>query len=479
MAELKAVNLQRLLERQQRANQRDGIPTLEVRLARLDRAIALLVENQYVLCEAMNADFGNRSSHQSRMADIYSAVESLKYAKKHTAEWMQPEKRKVAPPLNMLGAKAQIQYQPKGIVGAIATWNFPVWVPMSPLGGIFAAGNRCMIKLSELTPQTSALLEKLISQYFSEEELVAVNGDAGVAETFSRLPFDHLIFTGSTFVGKQVMKAAAENLVPVTLELGGKSPVVIGRSANLRDAARKIAVGKALNMGQVCTTPDYILVKNDSLNELIAELENAFADMFPTILHNPDYTAVINERHYKRLQHYIEDAKQKNGEIRVINPARENFEHQKDTYKIPPTLVINPTNDMLLMQEEIFGPIIPIIGVGHVDDAIDYINERPRPLALYLFASQQKERDRILSRTISGGVTVNDVIQHVGCEDLPFGGIGPSGMGSYHAHEGFLTFSHARSVYTQARINMMALMGMMPPYKSEKVNKILDSMIKK
>jgi coniferyl-aldehyde dehydrogenase len=354
-----------------------------------------------------------------------------------------------------------------------------VWVPMSPLGGIFAAGNLCMIKLSELTPATSALLEKLISQYFSEEELVAINGDASVAESFSRLPFDHLLFTGATSVGKLVMKAAAENLVPVTLELGGKSPVVIGRSANLKQAARKIAAGKALNMGQVCTSPDYILVKNDSLNELIAELENAFTDMFPTILRNPDYTAVVNERHYQRLQRYIEDAKQKNGEIRVINPAREHFEHQQGTYKIPPTLVINPTPDMLLMQEEIFGPIIPVVGVGHVDDAIDYINDRPRPLALYLFASQQKEMDRILSHTISGGVTVNDVIQHVGCEDLPFGGIGASGMGSYHAHEGFKTFSHARSVYTQARINMMALMGMMPPYKSEKVNKILDSMIKK
>lgn len=479
MAEIKPLNLKRLLERQQRANQRDGIPGLAVRINRLDRAIALLVDNQQLLCDAMNQDFGNRSLHQSRMADIYSAVESLKYAKKHVAQWMRPEKRKVAPPLNVLGAKAHLHYQPKGVVGAISTWNFPVWVPMSPLGGIFAAGNRCMIKLSEMTPATSTLLEKLISQYFSEEELVAINGDAQMAADFSALPFDHLIFTGSTSVGKHVMKAAADNLVPVTLELGGKSPVVIGRSANLKEAARKIAAGKALNMGQVCTTPDYILVKNDSLNELIAELENAFTDMFPTILHNPDYTAVINERHYRRLQNYIEDAKQKSGEIRVINPARENFEHQKDTYKLPPTLVINPTHDMLLMQEEIFGPIIPIVGIGHVDDAIDYINERPRPLALYLFASQQKEKDRILSLTISGGVTVNDVIQHVGCEDLPFGGVGASGMGSYHAHEGFKTFSHARSVYTQSRINMMALMGMMPPYKSEKVNKILDSMIRK
>jgi len=471
--------LKRLLERQQRANQRDGIPSLAVRVSRLDRAIALLVENQQALCEAMNADFGNRSFHQSRMADIYAALESLKYAKKHVAQWMKPEKRKVAVPLNILGATAHLHYHPKGVVGAISTWNFPVWVPMSALGGIFAAGNRCMIKLSEMTPATSSLLEKLISQYFSEEELVAVNGDANMAREFAHLPFDHLIFTGSTAVGQQVMKAAAENLVPVTLELGGKSPVVIGRSANLKEAARKIAAGKALNMGQVCTAPDYVLVKNDSLNEFIAELENAFADMFPTILKNPDYTAVVNERHYQRLQGYLEDAKQKQGEIRVINPAREHFEHQQGVYKMPPTLVINPTQDMQLMQEEIFGPIIPIVGVGHVDDAIDYINERPRPLALYLFASQQKERERILSRTISGGVTVNDVIQHVGCEDLPFGGVGPSGMGSYHAQEGFKTFSHARSVYTQARINMMALMGMMPPYKSDKVNKILDSMIKK
>lgn len=468
-----------LLDRQRRAFDRDVIVSAEVRMDRIDRVTALLVDNQYRLCDAMAMDFGHRSLHQSRMADIFGALESLKYARKHVHTWMKPEKRNVAPPLNLLGAKAEVRYQPKGIVGAISTWNFPVWVPMSPLGGIFAAGNRCMLKLSEFTPHTSGLLEELIKQYFDPEELVAVNGGQEVGAEFAALPFDHILFTGATSVGRHILRAAADNLVPVTLELGGKSPVVVGRTADLKKAAKAIVTGKSLNVGQVCLSPDYVLVHSESINELIAEIERAFADLFPTMRDNPDYSSVINARHHARLQSYIDDAHAQQGEVRVINPARESFAMQTGgIHKMPPTLIIDPSESMKVMQEEIFGPILPIKSYRHIDDAIDYINAHPRPLALYFFGKDTKEQERVLSRTISGGVTVNDVIQHVSCEDLPFGGIGASGMGNYHGFEGFKTFSHARSVYTQARVNMMALMGLMPPY-TEKATKILDSIIKK
>lgn len=471
--------LSSLLDRQRRAFERDTVVSADIRIDRIDRVISLLVDNQGMLCEATSADFGHRSSHQARMADIFGSLTSLKYAKKNVRRWMKPEKRHVDPPLNILGAKAAIHYQPKGVVGAIATWNFPVWVPMSPLGAIFAAGNRCMVKLSEFTPHTSGLLQQLIGQYFDPEELVGITGEQDVGAAFAALPFDHILFTGATSVGKHILHAAADNLVPVTLELGGKSPVIVGRCADLKKAAKAIAIGKALNMGQVCLSPDYIFVHHASLNELIAEIENAFAEMFPTIRDNPDYTAVINARHHARLQSYLDDAKEQEGEIRVINPAKESFAMQKEgVHKIPPTLVIEPKESMKVMQEEIFGPLLPMKSYQHIDDAIDYINAHPRPLALYLFSDDEREKERVLSRTISGGVTINDVIQHISCEDLPFGGIGASGMGNYHGPEGFKTFSHARSVYTQSKINMMQLMGMKPPY-TDKVNKILDSMIKK
>lgn len=468
-----------LLERQRRAFERNSVPSANERIDRIDRALNLLIQNQLHLAEAMHADFGSRSRHQSRMADIFGAVESLKYAKKYVRQWMKPERRKVAPPLNLLGANAAIRYQPKGVIGAIATWNFPVWVPMSPLGGIFAAGNRCMLKLSEFTPSTSSFLAELIGQYFDTEELVAVTGGAETGAAFAALPFDHILFTGATSIGKHILHAAADNLVPVTLELGGKSPVVVSRHANIKQVAQKIVAGKSLNVGQVCLSPDYVLVHHQSLNELIAEIENAFTAAFPTLRDNPDYSSVINARHHARLQSYIDDVHAQQGEVRVINPAAESFAMQQDgIHKIPPTLIIEPTDTMKVMQEEIFGPLLPIKSYQHIDEAMDYINAHPRPLALYFFGDDKAECERVLSKTISGGVTVNDVIQHVSCEDLPFGGIGPSGMGQYHGHEGFKTFSHARAVYTQARVNMMALMGLMPPY-GDKANKILDAIIKK
>ncbi len=470
--------LENLLARQRRAFQKEGIPALAVRKSRIERAHALLSDNKNQLCEAVSMDFGHRSRHQTLMADIGGAIESLKYANKHVKQWMNDEARSVQPPLNLFGAKARIKYQPKGIVGAIATWNFPVWVPFSPLGGIFAAGNRCMIKLSEFTPQTSGLLESLIAQYFDEEELVAVNGGVEVAEAFSSLAFDHLIFTGATHVGRRVMESAARNLVPVTLELGGKSPVIVGKSADLKKTAAAVAFGKSLNVGQVCLSPDYLFVRKDSLNEFIAEYERSFQAMYPTMLENDDYSSVINRRHFERLQSYIDEARERECEIWEINPARENFYAQQETCKMPPMLFIDPPDDLKIMQEEIFGPLLPIKSYGHIEDVFDYINDRPRPLALYYFGKDKAEQEQVLNKTISGGVTINDVIQHVGCEDLPFGGVGDSGMGQYHGFEGFKTFSHARSIYRQSKVNLMALAGLIPPY-TDKASKLLDNMTRK
>jgi coniferyl-aldehyde dehydrogenase len=470
-------DMQTLLACQQRAFRKEGIPSANIRRGRINRAIALLIDNQQILCDAINVDFHGRSRHQSLMADIYGAIASLRYSEGRVSQWMKIENRQVQPPLGLLGAKAFIRYQPKGVVGAISTWNFPVWVPFGPLGGIFAAGNRCMIKLSEHSPHTSLLLEKLTEQYFDQEELVMVAGSIEAGETFSRLAFDHLLFTGASHVGKKIMHAAAENLVPVTLELGGKSPVVIGRNADLKKAASRLVVGKSLNAGQVCLSPDYIFVKENLLNDFIAELERAFAKHFPVMLHNPDYCSVIDQRNYNRLMNYLDDAKKKQGEIWEINPAKENFYNQTNSYKMPPALVINPSDDMLLMQEEIFGPILPIKGYHHIDEVTEYIVRHPAPLALYYFGNHQDELEKILANTISGGVTINDVIQHVGCEDLPFGGVSASGMGQYHGIEGFKTFSHARSIYKQSSFNLMALAGLEPPY-SNKSTKVIERIIK-
>jgi len=465
-------DLQSILTRQQRAFRKQGVPDITNRKNRIDRAIALLVDNQQALCDAMNKDFHGRSLHQSLMADIYGAVSSLKYSKDHVSQWMEIEKRKVRPLLNFFGAKAHVQYQPKGVVGAIATWNFPVWIPFSSLGGIFAAGNRCMIKLSEFTPHASLLLEKLIAQYFDQEELAVINGDEEIGEAFSKLAFDHLIFTGNTRVGKKIMREAAENLVPVTLELGGKSPVIIGRNVDIKKTADALVLGKMLNAGQVCLSPDYVFVKENSLNDLIAELERSLAKYFPTILTNPDYGSVINEKHYHRLIGYLDDVKNKGGEIWEINPAKENFNLQLNTYKIPLTLIINPSEDMLVMQEEIFGPIFPIKSYHHIDEVIEYLSNKEKPLALYYFGENKKELSRVLEKTVSGGVTINDVIQHVSCEDLPFGGIGASGMGQYHGIEGFKTFSYARAIYKQSSVNLMALAGLLPPYSNGTTKKL-------
>jgi coniferyl-aldehyde dehydrogenase len=451
-----------ILAKQKAAHIRDGIPSLAKRIEWLDKSIDLLVTYGDELNDAMSQDFGHRSKDQSALTDIAGSIGALKHAKKHTAKWMRPDKRKPEFPLGLLGSKAEIQFQPKGVIGVISPWNFPVNLTFTPLAGVFAAGNRCMIKPSEFTEATSEVMRKAIAQYYSEEEVAVITGGPDIGAEFTKLPFDHILFTGATSVARHVMRAAADNLVPLTLELGGKSPVVLGRSADLQKAANRIMAGKTLNAGQICLAPDYAFVPKEKTSEFVAAATKAVETMYPTGLKdNDDYTSIVNQRHYDRIMGYIDEAKSKGAQVVEINPMGENFAQQPH-HKIPPHIIVDPSDDLSVMQDEIFGPILPIKSYSDTKQAVDYINAHDRPLGLYYFGEDAAEKDLVLNNTTSGGVTVNDVVFHVAQEDLPFGGVGPSGMGSYHGREGFLEFSHKKAVYTQTGSEMLAMMR--PPY---------------
>ncbi len=471
-----AARMQAVLEKQRRAHVRDGAPSAEKRIEWIDRCIGLLVGHKDAIAEAMREDFGHRSVQASLFMDVSGSIGPLKHAKAHLKSWMKREKRKVTPALlGLFGARAYVEYQPKGVVGVISPWNFPFNLTFTPLAGIFAAGNRVMIKPSEYTPRSSELMERMFASAFDESEVAVFTGGPDVGGAFSRLAFDHLLFTGATSIAYHVQRAAAENLVPTTLELGGKSPVIISDTADMALTAKRVMMGKTMNAGQICLAPDYVMVPKDKAQDFVREAAASVAAMFPTLKDNPDYTSVINQRHFDRLNGYIADARAKGAEIVELNPAKENFT-QQPYHKIPPTLVLNPTDDMAIMKDEIFGPLLPVKTYGAVQEAIDYVNDHPRPLGLYYFGQDAAEQDRVLTRTTSGGVSVNDVIMHVAMEDLPFGGVGPSGMGSYHGLDGFRTFSHAKAVFQQARMDVTAMMR--PPY-GEKIAKMLEGSIKR
>ncbi len=471
-----AAAMQALLDRQ-RADFTAHLPVgAAIRKDRLRRAIALILEYKDGFVKALSDDFGHRSAEMSMVTDIMSSLKPLKHNLKHVDDWMRPEKRRLDFPLGLLGAKATVEWQPKGVVGIIAPWNFPVNLTFGPLANVLAAGNRAMIKPSEFTPATSELMARAVAQHFDELEVAVITGGAETGQAFSALAFDHLIFTGATSIARHVMSAAARNLVPLTLELGGKSPTILSRSADIASATERVAMGKLMNAGQICLAPDYMLVPREKEAEVVEGLKAATARMYPTLLANDDYTSVISSRHRDRLQAHIEDARAKGAEIIEVNPANEDFSKQ-NTFKMPLTLIRNPTDEMTVMQEEIFGPVLPIKSYSAVDEAIEYVNRRDRPLGLYWFGTDSAEERRVLDRTISGGVTVNDVIFHVSAEDLPFGGIGPAGMGSYHGHDGFRTFSHAKSIYRQPKLDLAGLAGFKPPY-GEKTRKALARELK-
>lgn len=453
-----------ILDRQKQSYLREGIVTAEARIDRIDRAINILKQNGPKLIEAMAADFGHRAHPQSKMTDIDGSIGPLEHAKKNLRGWMRPERRKIQFPLNVFGSRGRIEFQPLGVIGCISPWNFPVNLTFSPLAGIFAAGNRTMIKPSEFTPATSALMKELFESAFDTEEVAVFTGGPEVGAAFSGLPFDHLLFTGATSVAKHVMRAASENLVPCTLELGGKSPVIVGESADIELTAANVMAGKTLNAGQICLAPDYVILPEGRADDFVAAAKASVAKMFPDIKDNPDYTSIINERHFDRINGYIDDARAKGAEVIEINPADEDFSQQQH-HRIPPTLIMDPTDDMTVMQEEIFGPVLPIKRYKQIGESIDYVNEHPRPLGLYYFGTDKSEEEKVLTRTTSGGVTVNDVIMHVAMEDLPFGGVGPSGMGSYHGYDGFRQFSHAKAIYSQSKTVSKLASAMRPPYK--------------
>ena len=466
--------MQHTLEKQKIQSRRQIYPSLSMRIDRLDRMLDMMLEYQTQIPEALSEDFGHRPEMLTKFAELAATFDSIHFIKKNLKSWMKPERRKATPPFNLFGAKAYIQYQPVGVVGIISPWNYPFNLTFGPLAIVLAAGNRAMIKPSEYTPRSSSLMKSMINKYFDVDEVEVFPGDASVGQEFSSLHFDHLLFTGSTSVAKKVMEAASKNLVPVTLELGGKSPAIIGESADLKKASDRIWNGKLMNAGQTCIAPDYVYVKEEVLGDWMEATNNSISLMYPSIFDNDDYTSVVNQGHYARLDGYIEDAKNKGADVIEINPSNES---EKSHNKMMPTIILNATDDMLVMQEEIFGPIMPVKTYNQIDEVVDYINLHERPLGLYYFGNKKSEEEFVMSNTVSGGAALNDVIFQFIQDDLPFGGIGPSGMGNYHGIEGFRTFSHARGVYKQTSFETV-LKLMRPPF-GKLVDQIVSTKIKK
>jgi coniferyl-aldehyde dehydrogenase len=451
-----AVGLAPLLEKQRAAFLRDGAPTYDQRmadLATLKKAVLGLRKEFEV---SVNADFGWRSAHETAIMEIGPVVNGIDYLRHHLKRWMRPQRRHVA--LHALPGGARVLYQPLGVVGIVSPWNFPLGLALMPLATAIAAGNRAMLKPSELTPATTALMARMLRDIFPEEQVAVVTGGPEVGAAFSALAFDHLLFTGSTSVGRAVMRAAAENLVPITLELGGKSPAIVDRGFSLDRAAASIAYGKLANAGQICIAPDYALVREEDGEAFVAAYRRAVRKLYPGGASDPAYASIINSRHLSRLKGLIEDARNKGARIvEIDSPAQAERERT-----LAPTLVLGTTPDMAVMQEEIFGPVLPIVTYKDIDDAIATVNARPRPLALYIFSKDRNVVAAVLARTTSGNVTVNDTLLHYAIDDLPFGGVGASGIGAYHGEEGFKTFSHAKGVFTQARWNFAGLVR--PPF---------------
>jgi len=447
-----------ILDRQKQAFLRDGPPGLTQRREALRRLAHAVKASAEALAEAVRVDFGHRSRQETLMAEIFPVLAAARHARFHLWRWMRP--RLVWPGFELAPARARIRPEPLGTVGIVSPWNYPVALALAPLVAALAAGNRVMIKPSELTPRTTETLKDMLGGLFAQEEVAVVEGAAEVGAAFCRLPFDHLLFTGSTPVGRKVLAAAAENLTPTTLELGGKSPCIIAPGADLAEAAARIATGKLFNAGQTCIAPDYVLAPAESRPDFVRHFGDAVKKLYPSLADNADYTSIINDRHYARLTSLVDDARASGAEIRVIDPANEN--PPLKNRKLAPTLILDPPENTRVMQDEIFGPVLPVLGVADIDAAIAFVNARPRPLALYYFGPEDQNLEKVLARTNAGGVTVNDAMMHYVAENLPFGGVGASGMGAYHGEAGFRTFSHAKPVLLQSRLNSRILLR--PPY---------------
>ena len=456
---------------------KNGAPSIELRIDRLQRLKSLIMDNRYDFVDALNADFGNRSKNVSMLSDVYGIMPAINLAIKNVKKWNKVEKKSSNFPFGLLGAKSYVKYEPLGTVGMISPWNFPVNLAFVPLVSIFAAGNQVMHKPSEHTPITASLLKDLCDKTYDQNEFATFLGGPEVGESFTNLNFDHLLYTGSGQVAKHVLNAASKNLVPCTLELGGKSPVFIGKTADLKISAKRIMFGKTMNAGQICLAPDYVVVHKDQKDEFIKETKDAVSEYFPDLKNNDDYTSIINEKHYDRLQALLDDAIEKGAHVDEINPSNEDFS-QQEFYKMPPTIVTNTTNDMKIMQEEIFGPLLPVVEYEEIDEATKLINSKDKPLGLYYFGNNKSEEDNILNKTSSGGVTVNNVISHLQQNDLSFGGVGPSGMGRYKSFEGFKNFSNPRAYYKDVSFKLDKFFdAVRPPYKGN-IEKVLKQLMK-
>lgn len=451
-------HLRRLFQIQRRAHLEDIAPDRKRRIDRLDRLAAMIGRQERAIAGAISADFGNRSRHETEMMEILPVLAAIRNAKRHLAAWMQP--RRLPTARHFRPGQTRLIRQPLGVVGIIAPWNYPLHLSIGPAVGALAAGNRVMIKPPEQTPRFAGLLREIAERAFGEDELAVTGADDETSKSFATLPFDHLLFTGSAAVGRLVAAAAARNLTPLTLELGGKSPAIVDSSADLSRTAIRLAQGKLVNAGQTCVAPDYVLVPTGYEDHLVDLLRKAISKLYPRVIANPDYTSIVNDRHYTRLKALLADAHAKGATIIEINPGRETAEPQ--SRKLMPTLVLGATGDMRLMQEEIFGPILPILAYDDLGELIQGLGQCDHPLALYWFGEDNGRRDRILQETASGGVTVNDCLWHAGQENAPFGGVGASGFGAYHGEYGFRAFSKEKTVFQQARRSGVGLLY--PPY---------------
>ncbi len=432
-------------------------PILSERRANLEVLLQILHQHEAAIGDAISADFSHRSREETQLLEIFPAISAIKHAKSCLRSWMRSKHRLAS--MWFMPARTEIRPQPLGVVGIIVPWNYPILLALGPLVAALSAGNRVMIKMSEFTPETGTLLQTLIAQNFAPDHITVINGEAEVAVAFSNLAFDHLLFTGSTSIGRHVMRAAANNLTPVTLELGGKSPAIIGPECNLDDAAQKIMFGKCLNAGQTCIAPDYVFVPAGREQDFVAAAQRAVTKMYPTLASNSNYSAIINDRHHQRLQSYLSDASTRGASLHTCNPAHESFESGR---KIAPTLLLNAPLDSKVMTDEIFGPLLPVLPYDSLNAAIDFVNKRDRPLALYYFGRNSDNSNAVINRTIAGGVTLNECLMHISQEELPFGGVGASGMGAYHGRVGFETFSKMKPIFHQARFNGLTLFH--PPY---------------
>ena len=455
MSDATPADLRPVLDRQRAAFVHAGPPDLKRRRADLRRLKAEILKRRTGIVRALNTDFGQRSERESAIVELIPLVQSINYMIAHLGCWMRPQRRHVSAYFQC--GHAWVVRQPVGVVGIIAPWNYPVSLALVPLATAIAAGNRAMLKPSEFTPATSAVIGEIVQAAFPPEQVSVVTGGGEVGAAFSALPFDHILFTGSTAVGKKVAEAAARNLTPVTLELGGKSPVVIAPGFSMQRVADRVAFGKLTNAGQTCIAPDYVLVHEHDRDTFATAYQDAVKKLHPNgYAGSPDYTAILNQHHYERLGGLIRDAEDHGAQ--VIRMGSDSAA----SHVLAPVLILGARPEMAVMQEEIFGPVLPVLTYRTLDEAIAFINARPRPLALYYFGDNRAERDRLLKRTVSGNVTINGTLMHYAQDDLPFGGVGDSGIGAYHGKEGFMALTHARGVYQQGRFNAATLLK--PPF---------------